>query len=85
VSLATINFLRTSVFLVRISLPPSFHLTKKSAFPDCQTLAVLRISLPYIQQQSGEKMTALIKDSKILVPLLLLQQGLLMFAFYVLG
>jgi hypothetical protein len=30
-------------------------------------------------------MTTLIKDSKILVPLLLLQQGLLMFAFYVLS
>jgi hypothetical protein len=30
-------------------------------------------------------MTTLIKDSKILVPLLMLQQGLLMFAFYVLS
>lgn len=30
-------------------------------------------------------MKALIKDSKILVPLLMVQQGLLMFAFYVLG
>lgn len=30
-------------------------------------------------------MSAVIKDSKVLVPLLLIQQALLMFAFYVLG
>jgi hypothetical protein len=65
-------------------LTPKSNPTKKSAFPDCQNLFVLRVSL-HAKIKVEEVMSTLIKDSKILVPLLLLQQGLLMFAFYVLG
>jgi hypothetical protein len=59
-------------------------LTKKSAFPDCQNLFVLRVSLPR-KNKVEVAMSSVIKDSKVLVPLLLLQQGLLFLAFYVLG